>query len=122
MSDYASRRISEAELSVMEALWDAGTAMTAKELQEALKLTRGWERTTVRSLLTRLSEKGSVSVDKTADAAVYAAGFTREEYGWDLAEVLIARLFNGDAKALTTTLCQHGCLNAEDLADLGFRM
>ena len=33
MSDYASRRISEAELSVMETLWDTGTPMTAKDLQ-----------------------------------------------------------------------------------------
>ena len=60
MSDYASRRISEAELSVMETLWDTGTPMTAKDLQIILKERRGWERTTVRSLLTRLQEKGSV--------------------------------------------------------------
>lgn len=122
MSDYVSRRISEAELSVMEALWDAGAAMTAKELQETLKRTRGWERTTVRSLLTRLAEKGSVSVDKTADVASYAAGFTRAQYGWDLAEVLVSRLYDGDAKALTAALCQHGCLNRADLSDLEFQM
>ena len=36
MSDYASRRISEAELSVMEALWEVGAAMTAKDLQVRL--------------------------------------------------------------------------------------
>ncbi|MEL4861750.1 BlaI/MecI/CopY family transcriptional regulator [Pseudoflavonifractor phocaeensis] len=122
MSDYASRRISEAELSVMEALWDAGTPMTAKELQETLKVTRGWERTTVRSLLTRLAEKGSVSVDKTADVAAYAAGFTRDEYGWDLTEVLVSRLYDGDAKALTAALCRHGCLDQRDLSDLEFHM
>ncbi len=122
MSDYASRRISEAELSVMEALWDTGGPMTAKELQVVLKETRGWERTTVRSLLTRLTEKSSIVVDKDADVATYSAGFTRADYGWDLAEVLIARLYDGDAKALATALCQHGCLNRQDLTDLEFRL
>lgn len=122
MSDYASRRISEAELSVMEALWDAGAPMSVKELQEVLKSTRGWERTTVRSLLTRLAEKGSVTVDRTADAAVYVAGFTRAEYGWDLTEVLVSRLFDGDARALTAALCRHGCLDRKDLAELEFQM
>lgn len=110
MTDYASRRISEAELSVMEALWDTGKAMTAKELQIILKERRGWERTTVRSLLTRLQEKGSVSVSKETDVATYAPTFTKEEYGWDLAEVLVARMYNGDANSLIATLKEHGLL------------
>ena len=122
MSDYASRRISEAELSVMETLWDTGTPMTAKDLQIILKERRGWERTTVRSLLTRLQEKGSVQVDKDADVATYAAGFTKAEYGWDLAEVLISRLYGGDAKALTMAMCQHGCLSRKDLSDMEFHL
>lgn len=110
MSDYASRRISEAELSVMETLWDNGSPMTAKDLQVLLKERRGWERTTVRSLLTRLQEKGSVQVSKENDVATYAPAFTKEEYGWDLAEVLVLRLYNGDAQALVATLKAHGLL------------
>ena len=108
MSDYASRRISEAELSVMEALWEAGQPLAAKDLQVELKERRGWERTTVRSLLTRLQEKGSVTVGKDTDVATYAPAFTKEEYGWDLAEVLVARLYDGDAKALVAALRAHG--------------
>ena len=110
MSDYTSRRISEAELSVMETLWDTGAPMTAKELQTVLKERRGWERTTVRSLLTRLQETGSVQVDKDADVATYAPAFTKDEYGWDLAEVLIERLYNNDAKALVAELTARGVL------------
>ena len=108
MSDYASRRISEAELSVMEALWEVGAPMTAKDLQAMLKERRDWERTTVRSLLTRLQEKGSVQVAKDSDVATYTPAFTKEEYGWDLAEVLIQRLYDGDSKALVAALKAHG--------------
>ncbi len=110
MSDYASRRISEAELSVMEVLWEEGRAMTAKDLQTLLKERRGWERTTVRSLLTRLQEKGSVTVGKENDVATYLPAFTKVEYGWDLAEVLVARLYDGDAKNLVEALKEHGAL------------
>jgi predicted transcriptional regulator len=111
MSDYASRRISEAELSVMEALWDSNAPMTAKDLQVALKDRRGWERTTVRSLLTRLQEKGSVQVDKDGEVSTYTPAFTRPEYGWDLAEVLVDRLYNGNAADLVEALTQHGLLH-----------
>lgn len=109
MSDYNSRRVSEAELTVVEALWDAPRALTAKELQDTLKETRGWERTTVRTMLTRLAEKGTVLVDKS-DVALYSAAFPREEYAWDLTEVLVARLYDGDATRLTAALKEHGCL------------
>lgn len=109
MVDYSSRRISEAELTVMETLWEVTRPLTAKELQDILKESRGWERTTVRSLLTRLAEKGTVTVDKS-DVAVYAPAFPREEYAWDLAEVLIARLYDGDAQKLVSALQEHGCL------------
>ena len=111
MSDYASRRISEAELSVMETLWETGTPMAAKDLQIILKERRGWERTTVRSLLTRLQEKGSVQVSKDTDVATYAPAFTKEEYGWDLAEVLVDRLYDGKAEELVATLKAHGLLS-----------
>ena len=122
MSDYASRRISEAELSVMEALWSAEEPLTAKDLQTVLKERRGWERTTVRSLLTRLQEKGSVLVDKEAEVSTYAPAFTRGEYGWDLAEVLVYRLYDGDAKALVATLGRHNMLTKADLEALSSQM
>lgn len=63
----------------------------------------------MRSLLTRLTDKGTVTVDKT-DVALYAPSFPREEYAWDLAEVLVARLYDGDAKKLVAALASHGCL------------
>ena len=110
MSDYASRRISEAELSVMEALWSAEEPLTAKDLQTVLKERRGWERTTVRSLLTRLQEKGSVLVDKEAEVSTYTPAFNKGEYGWDLAEVLVQRLYDGDARELVSALKDHGAL------------
>lgn len=114
MADYQSRRISEAELTVMEVLWDAAGPLTAKTLQEELKERRGWERTTVRSLLTRLAEKGSVVAEKT-DVALYSPSFTRAEYAWDLTEVLVERMYDGSGKAMAYDLCAHGKLSTADL-------
>lgn len=119
MADYNCRRISEAELTVLEVLWDAKEPLPAKLIQEKLKENRGWERTTVRTLLTRLSEKGTVLVDK-ADVALYQPSFTREEYAWDLAEVLVSRMYDGDAKGLIKTLFDHDCLTKADLSELTF--
>lgn len=118
MDDNTSRRISEAELAVLEALWDAGQALPAKAIQETLKERRGWERTTVRSLITRLADKGTLATDKSSDVAVYSPTFPREEYAWDLTEVLLDRLYLGEGAAMVKALLAHGILKAEDLKAL----
>lgn len=114
MSDYSSRRISEAELAVLEVLWEKGEPLPAKAIQDELKERRGWERTTVRSLLTRLAERGTVTVDKT-DVAVYIPSFQRGEYAWDLAEVLVERMYDGRAEALLADLCAHHVLSKAEV-------
>ncbi len=119
MSDYNSRRISEAELAVLEVLWDAAEPLPAKGIQEQLKERRGWERTTVRTLLTRLSEKGTVNVDKT-DVALYSPAFTRDQYAWDLVEVLLERMFDGDGCALVKCLLSNGSVTTAQLSELAF--
>ncbi len=116
MDDNSNRRISEAELTVLEALWDAGEALPAKAIQESLKERRGWERTTVRSLITRLTDKGTLTADKSTDVATYAPTFTREEYAWDLTEVLLDRLYLNSSAALVKALIAHGALQPGDLA------
>ena len=118
MDDNNSRRISEAELTVLETLWDAGEALPAKAIQESLKARRGGERTTVRSLITRLADKGTLNVDRSSDVAVYTPTFGREEYAWDLTEVLLHRLYKDDGKALVAALMVHEEFKVADLANM----
>lgn len=118
MDDNTSRRISEAELAVLEALWDAGESLPAKTIQETLKERRGWERTTVRSLITRLADKGTLDTDKSTDVALYTPTFTREDYAWDLTEVLLDRLYMSQAPAMVKVLLERGALTAADLRAL----
>ena len=117
MSDYASRRISEAELSVMEVLWDTGAAMTAKELQSTLKDTRGWERTTVRSLLTRLAEKGFVQIRKEGRSARYIPLIARRDYLAQQSRRFVQKVCGGSLPAFAAALCDSG-LTREELAQL----
>ena len=54
-------KISEAEWSIMKALWDGcgkkGEGLTLGELSSALKDSTGWNSTTIRTLTIRLAEK-----------------------------------------------------------------
>jgi len=113
-----NRRISEAELTVLEALWDAGEALTIKAIQEALKGRRGWDPATVCSLVARLTEKRALTVDRSAREPAYRPAFGRREYAWDLTQVLLGRLYGNNAKALVSALLERGALKPADLARL----
>ena len=73
------KRLPDAELEIMNALWDADTPLTAAELEMAL-LGPPRARTTLLTLLARLEEKGCVTREKQGRGYLYTAALTRAAY------------------------------------------
>lgn len=71
--------LGELERAVMEALWDAGVAMTAREVTMALA-DRDPAPTTVLTVLSRLEEKKLVSRTRDGRAHHYLPAASREEH------------------------------------------
>ena len=55
--------LSESEMEIMRVIWDAGSPVTAAELLE-LFAHKGWKIQTVSTFLSRLVEKGVLSVER----------------------------------------------------------
>ena len=49
-----SGKISDSELEVMRVLWEAGDALPVTEIRQTLQERKGWEATTVKTLVQRL--------------------------------------------------------------------
>ena len=73
------KRLPDAELEIMNALWDAPAPLTTAELEAALPGTPR-ARTTLLTLLARLEEKGCVAREKQGRGYRYLAVLAREEY------------------------------------------
>ena len=71
-------QVTEAEWKIMEVLWDH-SPRTMTEITAILEPTTGWTRHTVITLLKRMLEKGSISMDDTERAKKYTPLITREE-------------------------------------------
>ena len=59
-AEVLAERISEAEHAVMEALWEK-SPLTAADVCDAVCEPRGWSMPTVKTLLSRLVQKGAVA-------------------------------------------------------------
>lgn len=113
----SSDSISEAESAVLTVLWDRGTA-TAEDVLAALAAPRGWQESTVKTLLGRLLKKGAVRAQKDGRRFIYSATLTREEWLSRESESLLNRLYGGRVAPLVLHFSRHRKLSKRDIREL----
>ena len=117
MKELASK-ISDSELEVLEVLWQAGEPLPVAPIRARLEEERGWDGSTVKTLLRRLCEKGAAEAEKR-EVFYYRPLLTREEYQSWSAHSLITRVFRGSARDLVAGLVRANQLTSQDLEELG---
>lgn len=110
--------ISESEWSVMEVLWDR-SPQTASAVAKALHESTGWAENTVRTLLTRLVEKGALEiVDSEVQPKLYAPAVKRELCVQTESKSFLDRIFRGASKPLLVHFASNARLTADEARDL----
>ena len=69
--EHTIRRVPDAELEVMQAIWACEPPVSRTDINEILKDTHPMALTTLLTVLTRLSEKGFVQIQKEGRSARY---------------------------------------------------
>lgn len=114
MSKY---NISEAEWKVMECLWDKSN-QTLKEIAGNLK-EADWGYTTIRTLVTRLVEKGAVGADKTLPSNFrYFPIAPEKECKLQETKNFLTRVFDGSVAMMLSTLVKQEELSKEEVLEL----
>ena len=112
-----SEKISDSELEVMRVLWEAGDALPITDIRQILHDRKGWEATTVKTLVQRLVGKGVLEQEKRK-VFYYRPLVSESEYSDWAVSGMVQRLFRGSAKALVATLVKSDGLSDADLAEL----
>lgn len=110
-------QVTEAEWKIMEVLWDH-SPRTMTEITAVLAPATGWTRHTVITLLKRMVEKGSVSVDESERAKKYTPLITREEASTEETHKFLSHVFKGKASLLVSHLVDAGDLSEDDLRQI----
>ncbi|MCX6839638.1 MAG: BlaI/MecI/CopY family transcriptional regulator [Verrucomicrobia bacterium] len=110
--------IAESEWSIMEALWESAP-QTASEVTKILRPTTNWAENTVRTLLTRLVEKGALKTGENASGTrTYMPAVKREACVRAEGESFMQRMFGGAAKPLLVHFAQNSKLTADEVKEL----
>ena len=111
------RRLPDAELEVMQALWAHEPPVERREIEGDLRRTHPMALTTLLTLLTRLADKGFITIEKRGRGSVYAPLVARREYLAAQSRRFVDRLCGGSMSAFAAALCDSG-LTKEELAEL----
>lgn len=108
--------LANAELAVMNLLWQNDESMTARQIREQLypdekKAQHG----TVQRLLQRLEEKGFIQRDRSISVHFFSAAISRETYAGGQLESLADKLTAGSFAPLITHLVEHKKISRKEI-------
>ena len=110
-------RITESELEVLKLLWDEAP-LGAADLVARAPAERKWSPTTVKTLLARLVEKGTVTATGSGRRYLYRPALDRDTLGARQAGSLVDRLFGGKVSPLVAQLAEQRDIDPKDLDEL----
>ena len=110
------KRISDAELDLMEVLWAARDPLTSAEIVERLESQRDWSAATVKTMLSRLAAKGVITHREDGRRFLYSPAIERDAYVGRESRRFVDRLFGGRLSPLVARLAEEDALDDEDIA------
>ncbi len=109
--------ISDAEWQVMQVVWERKTA-TAAEVIAALSGTSGWRHRTIRTLLSRLVDKGALAPEADGNRYLYRPLVSRSRCVHEVSRSFLKKVFGGDAGELMVHFVRGANISAEQIDEL----
>lgn len=111
------KRLPESELEIMQIIWKNPAPVSRMTIEDALQKIHPLAPTTILTLLTRLCEKGFLSLEKDGRTNLYTPLFSEREYLAAESRSFLDRLFGGSVAGFATALCDSG-IAKEELEEL----
>lgn len=111
------RRLPDAEQEVMQAIWACSPPVARADIEKILYQEHPMAMTTLLTLLTRLNEKGFISIEKKGRRSYYTPSISQEDYLAAQSKTFFRKLCGGNISTFANALCDSG-LSREELAEL----
>lgn len=110
-------KLTDAEWKVLELLWNKGP-MSTMEIFKELSESTDWAKSTVITLLNRMTSKESIYYEMNGKTKIYYPTVNREEAGFEEVENFSKRFFGGDVGLMICSLVENEKLSQEELEEI----
>ncbi len=112
------KKLGEAELEIMQVIWDAETAVTSNYILKELQGRRKWQLSTLMTSLTRLADKGFVRCDRSTGSNLYSWLISEREYKAGASRHFLERLYDNSIQNLIACLYDSKAIKSSDVEEL----
>lgn len=112
------KRLGEAELEIMQALWDAETAVSSGYILKELQGRRKWQLSTLMTSLARLADKGFVHCDRSSGTNLYNWLISEKEYKTGASRHLLEKLYDNSILNMVSCLYSSKAIKNSDVEEL----
>ena len=109
--------LSNSEWHIMENLWE-DSPKTATQLIRAMESETGWAKSTTKTVLKRMEQKGYIAYQEGTKAREYYPLLKREEVVESETSNFINRLYNGSLGLMVNTLVKKQEIPDEEMEEL----
>lgn len=112
------KKLGEAELEIMQVIWHAKSPVTSNYILKELKGRRKWQLSTLMTSLTRLSDKGFVSCDRSTGTNLYTPIISENEYKAGASKHFLEKLYDSSIQNMVATLYSNKTIKNSDVQEL----
>lgn len=112
------KRLGDAELEIMLAVWSAGEPVPASYVREKLRGSRDWPLPAVLTALNRLVDKGFLACEKRGRGNWYRPLVSEEAYKTTESRGIIDRLYGNSFTGMVAALYDRRAIGRDDLEEL----
>ena len=112
------KKLGEAELEIMQVIWDSEHPATSNYILKELQGRRRWQLSTLMTSLTRLSDKGFVHCDRSTGSNLYTSVILEEEYKAKASSHFLEKLYNNSIQNMIATLYNNKTIKNSDIEEL----
>ncbi|MBD5449901.1 MAG: BlaI/MecI/CopY family transcriptional regulator [Lachnospiraceae bacterium] len=112
------KKLGEAELEIMQVIWDNTAPVTSNYILRELQDRRKWQLSTLMTSLSRLANKGYIICDRSTGTNLYTAIVSESDYKTNAGKHFLEQLYNNSIQNMVASLYSSKILNATDLAEL----
>ena len=112
------RRLGDAELEIMQAVWAAEGPVSSVYVQQTLLGRRDWALGALMTALSRLCDKGFLRREKQGRNNLYAPLIDEQTYQQSEGRTILERLYGNSVTGLVAALYDGHAISNQDLAEL----
>ena len=112
------KKLGEAELEIMQVIWDSENPVTSNYILNELQGRRKWQLSTLMTSLARLADKGFVSCDRSTGSNLYTSIISENEYKAGASKHFLEKVYNNSIQSMIATLYSSKAIKDSDVEEL----